>query len=73
MSKSNADNAAKLVFGILAIVGVLSFFSGERESKKLQRSLDELINKVDRLEQKVDGLYRQMDERHPLPPPKYKK
>lgn len=54
---SKANNTAQLGCGTFIIIAfIVMYFSGGRDSSRLQKSVDDLHSKVDRLEKKVDEL-----------------
>ena len=54
---SKFNNRAQLGCGTFIIIAfIVMYFSGGRETSKLQKSVDDLHSKVDRLEKKVDEL-----------------
>lgn len=63
MLDTKSDNKVQLGCGTLIIIAIIvAMFSGGRESRELQESVDALNTKVERLEQKIDELSKKIPD-----------
>ena len=62
------DAKVQLGCGTLIIIAIIvMIFSGDRDSSRIRREVEELNAKIDRLEAKIDDVSRKLDAGAPPP------
>jgi len=68
MIEQPKQDKVQLGCGTLVVIAIIvMIFSGDRGSKRMRKSVDELNAKIDRLEKKIDDLSKKLDSPKTVP------